>query len=267
MTRFEVQCGAAELPCEEHGEGEVLLLLHAGVCDRRSFRRSIPALAAHYRVVAYDRRGFGETRYAAEPFCDASDLWTVLEALRAPQAILVGHSQGARIAIDFALAHPDRVRSLALVAPATRGAPPLARETEAETRLLRSIEAAEAAGDLARVNALEAHLWLDGANEKEGRVGGEGRSLFLQMNGRALHAPPPGPERELDNAFERLEQLQMPTHVLLGELDRPSVNARGRAIAQRVRHSTLHCMPSVAHLPPLEQPSAFSRWLIDSLLD
>jgi hypothetical protein len=56
-------------------------------------------------------------------------------------------------------------------------------------------EAAEQAADFDALDDLEARLWLDGPTAPEGRVGGDLRALFLEMNGRALRAAHPGDPR------------------------------------------------------------------------
>ncbi|MGV8294981.1 alpha/beta fold hydrolase, partial [Pseudomonas aeruginosa] len=74
-------------------------------------------------------------------------------------AVLVGCSQGARVALDAALMHPARVRGLVLISPTVAGAPE-AVLAPAMQALMQSLKAAEAAGDIDRVNALKARLFL-----------------------------------------------------------------------------------------------------------
>ena len=174
------------------------MLLHAGVADRRSWTETMSELQSSNRLVAYDRRGFGDTTYLSESYSHTGDLDAVLTHMGADQVVLVGNSQGGRISIDYALAHPEKVRALILVATAISGAPIV------DTDLLDPVvvamdEASEEAyekGDLMETNRLEAHLWLDGPLAEEGRVGGDQRALFLDMNGRALEASSPGEEIE-----------------------------------------------------------------------
>src|SRR3546814_9768219 len=80
--------------------------LHAGVADRRMWQAQLAAFAPRHRVLAYDRRGFGETRGDPETFSHIADLLALLDQRDIDAAVLVGCSQGGRIAIDFASPTP-----------------------------------------------------------------------------------------------------------------------------------------------------------------
>jgi pimeloyl-ACP methyl ester carboxylesterase len=259
VKRF-IRSGRAEL-CVEDSQtaGPVIVCLHAGVCDRRMWAPQVEALQATHRVIAYDRRGFGETRCAPEPFSHVDDLMAVLDALQIDAAVLMGCSQGGRFALDAALAFPARVQALVLVACAVTGAPE--PESGFSLRVQARIDACDAAeqrGDLAAVNELEAQLWLDGPEQPTGRVSGPLRELFLSMNGVALAAPPVGDAVASPSAWSRLEQLRLPVLIAWGTLDFEHLDTRMRALARRIDGAQTFVMDGVAHLPGLEQPAPFN---------
>ncbi len=253
--------GRAQLATSVAGDGHALVFLHAGVADRRMWAGQMAAFASSHRVAAYDRRGFGETLYEAEPHSYLDDLDAVLRATTEGPVTLVGCSQGGRVAIDFALTRPERVQRLVLVAPAVTGAPDPGELPPAVQRLATQIEEAEAAEDVERLNALEAHAWLDGPLSVEGRVGGAVRALFLDMNGRALRSPPAGNETSATNAYARLGEIPHETLVVSGALDFPHINARSRHLASVMPKARLVEMAGVAHLPNLERPEEFNALL------
>ncbi|WP_370323998.1 alpha/beta fold hydrolase [Euzebya sp.] len=260
-TSRYVDVDGARLAVTDVGEGLALVALPAGVADRRVWRQAIGAWTADgWRVVAHDRRGFGESTWepapTEQPFSHVDDLVAVMDAVGVDRAVLVGNSQGGRIAVDTALAHPGRVTALVLIAPAVTGMPfDLDDLHPDELALEEAIEAAEEAGDLDAVNRLEAHLWLDGPREVEGRVAGAARDLFEDMNGRSLTAPPVGELRWGPSAWDRLDQIAVPTLVVVGELDEwPHVFA---GLAERIPGAQLVTMPGSAHLPMLDDPEAF----------
>jgi pimeloyl-ACP methyl ester carboxylesterase len=256
---------AAEFADSEGANGVPLVFLHAGVADRRMWQAQWQAFAPRHRLLRYDRRGFGESRTLKEtPHSLVADLWAVMDSCGLERAVLVGCSQGGRVAIDAALARPHRVQGLVLVAPAVGGAPEAALAGDVQM-LDEAIAAAEAADDLDTINELEAQLWLDGPGSPRGRVGGAERQLFLAMNGIALRAIDPGPEIEEDPAWARLKQLHMPTLVLWGDLDLPQLQARGEALVQRIPAAQRVVLSGTAHLPGFEAPQRFNAALASFL--
>lgn len=272
MTDFKVPSGRATLAGCEAGEDDPLrapvIFLHAGVADRRMWQAQLDALAPDRRALAYDRRGFGETRGQAETFSHVDDLAAVMDERGVAAAVLVGCSQGGRIAIDFALTYPARVKALFLVAPAVTGAPSTEDFPPAVEALLELMEEAEEDEDLERLNLLEAWMWLDGPGSEEGRVGGALRDLFLTMNATALYADDPGRETNpaaFPPAYARLAEVTVPVQVVWGDADFPHLQQRCVHLVQAMPQATGTVIPGTAHLPNLEQPEVFNRHLQDFL--
>ncbi|MEM8533100.1 MAG: alpha/beta hydrolase [Chloroflexota bacterium] len=266
MTQiFSAKVGNAKLIGEHAGEGHSLVLLHAGVADRRMWRGQIADLSDSYHVVAYDRRGFGETTTPDEAFSHLEDLRKVLEQQSITKASLIGCSQGSRIAIDFALAYPQIVAELVLIAPAISGAPaPETFSTDVQ-ELIAALDEAEAANDIARVNEIEAHLWLDGPMSSDRRVDGELRELFLDMNGIALRMPELTQEIEPLSAYERMTDVRVPTLVISGELDFPFIKEQGQYLVERIPSAKGEEIRNTAHLPNFEKPQVVNKLLRDFL--
>ena len=101
----------------EQGEGEAMVLLHGNGEDGSHFARQIPVLAKRFRTIALDTRGHGKSPRGTAPFTlsqFARDLRDFMDEQGIESAHLFGFSDGANIALLFALAHPERVRSLVL---------------------------------------------------------------------------------------------------------------------------------------------------------
>jgi len=267
VRHAEVRSGSATLAVSEVGSGPAVVGLHAGVADRRSWYPVMAALADRYRMVAYDQRGHGDTSYQPEPYSPVDDLKAVLDAGGIDRAVLVGCSRGGQLAVEAAFRLPDRVGGLVLVGSAPAGAPEGEGLPEAIDRLFDAIEAAEIAGDTAEVNRLEARLWLDGPLAPEHRVGGPARELFLDMNARALAAPPRGQEEKLPARWAQLAEIIVPTLVVAGEHDLPLLVDRARAMAATIPDARLVILPGSAHLPMLDRPEALIDQLATFLAD
>src|SRR5947209_6168843 len=103
------------LPYDEAGTGPVLVLLHAGVADRRMWSEHLaPLAAAGYRVIAPDLPGFGDAP-EAPPLGPWNDVLALLDGLGIEDAALAGDSLGAAVALRVAVVAPRRVRALALL--------------------------------------------------------------------------------------------------------------------------------------------------------
>jgi pimeloyl-ACP methyl ester carboxylesterase len=265
MQAFEVQSGKARLTGLRAGSGSAVLFLHAGVCDKRMWQDQMAAFADRYHVIAYDRRGFGETSYEAETFSHVRDLRAVMDELDIDRATLVGCSQGGRFSIDFALAHPDRVARLVLVAPAVGGAPDEQHYPPDIQKMIEAVEAAEDVRDFELVNRLEAHMWLDGPRSAEGRVQGPARDLFFAMNSIPLKSPSPGKFAPATDSWDRLGEIAAPTLLLWGDRDFPHLQERCKQMRTRIRNLKPEIMPGTAHLPNLEQPARFNQILREFL--
>ncbi len=247
--------GRAQLAydCKGVAGGADVLLIHAGVNDRRSWRHVVERLSPHHRCITFDMRGFGETRFESEDgWSPVADALAVLDTVGVERAVVVACSKGGQAAIDLALAHPDRVAGLALIGPAIRGAPYPEIEEGPAADLNARIEAADSAGDIDEVVRLEAWMWLDGPSAAEGRVGGLARELFLDMNGRALRADDPGEQAEIPPAWPRLGEIAVPTLVMIGRLDAEDIQAVAEPAVGMIPGARLRCLDGVAHVPHLE---------------
>lgn len=101
----------------EHGSGEPLILLHGNGEDSSYFERQIAFFQNRYRVIAVDTRGHGKSPRGTAPLTlnqFADDLRAFMDELNIASAHILGFSDGANVAMLFALAHPTRVKSLVL---------------------------------------------------------------------------------------------------------------------------------------------------------
>jgi pimeloyl-ACP methyl ester carboxylesterase len=114
MGRY-VQLGAVRTWYEEEGSGPPLVVLHPGGADSRAFEGNLTGLAERFRLYRPDRRGHGRTPDVDGPISYdqmAADTIAFLEQVVGGPAYLVGHSDGAPVALLAALERPDLVRRL-----------------------------------------------------------------------------------------------------------------------------------------------------------
>lgn len=261
---FSIDIGGATLTGMEQGDGLPVVFLHAGVCDKRMWLDQMQAVAdAGWHAIAYDRRGYGETISPDEPFSHLEDLEALLEALDIHAAVLVGCSMGGGLAVDFALAHPGRVIGLVLIGTSITGAPWSATAEE------RAIEMAEEdaweRGDIDLLNKVQAHEWLDGPRTSSGRVGGEARALFLDMNALALNKPQLTQEEALPDAWNRMEEVSAPTLLVVGDEDFTALVDRHETLSETMHNAFAVVLEGAAHIPSIEKPELVNSLLLQFL--
>jgi 3-oxoadipate enol-lactonase len=253
------------------GDGPALVLLHAGICDSRMWRPNLDRLGAGRRLVTYDMRGCGRSDWqAGGAFSHVDDLLALLDHLAIERAALVGASQGARVAFEATLEQPGRVSALCLVAPGMRAwdwSQQIEAYNEREDELLQE-------GDLDGVVELNVRTWVDGPSRDPGAVDPAVRTLVGQMQRRIVDlwleacavAGEPGPERQLDPpARERVQEIAVPTLVVLGSVDQPDIGRIGALLGAEIPGARSVTIDGVAHLPSLEQPDTFDE-LVNSFL-
>jgi pimeloyl-ACP methyl ester carboxylesterase len=256
--RFDVSRDGTTLAGERWpGGARTVLLLHEGVADRRGWAEVAGLLAPELTVVAYDRRGYGETPPSTEPFSHLDDLLAVIGHAGAGPVWLAGASAGGGLALDAAVAAPGRVAGLVVMGTAVSGAPE--PELDAATRRFEPLDEATRHGRQ-EINRLETWLWLDGPGQPEGRVGGAARKLALDMNAVIIGNGVPETEGAADvDTWHRLAEIKVPVTVACGDLDVPFLVDRCRLLAGRLPAARHHVLTGMAHQPYLESASAVAQ--------
>ena len=260
----KVDVNGAMLYYEVAGEGEPLVLVHAGIADGRMWEEQIEAFTEKYRVIRYDLRGFGKTAMVESSYSHHEDLRGLLDSLEVGHARLVGCSMGGGAVLDFALRHPERIGALVLVGAAVSGFEADFEPPEKWDELV----AADEAGDLGRVCELEVQIWVDGPGRRPEEVDASVRDLVYEMNLIALHNEASGLGEELPPeppAAGRLSEILAPSLVLVGDSDQPRIKAAADLLARELPNARKVVMPGTAHLPNMERPEEFNRIVLDFL--
>ncbi len=267
MTRSEtgyVVYPGTKLYYELDGDGPALTLIHAGVAHLRMWDTQVATFKDRYTVVRYDERGFGQTQTEDVPYSNAGDLLHLLDHLAIDRTHLVGNSRGGSIALDFALEHPDRVRSLTLVGSGIGG---YDNDDPQLTPTFEEIERLWGAKDFDQVVELETQMWTDGPGQPTTRVDPQMRRKMVQWNlENYLAAQEADQVQRLDPpAVGRLGEVKVPTLVIWGRLDTSETNASGDKMAAEIPGARSHVFPDVAHMVSLEKPAEFNSLLADFL--
>jgi pimeloyl-ACP methyl ester carboxylesterase len=232
------------------GDGVPVILMHAATGSSRVWEYQIPAFtAAGYRVIAFDRRGFGQTALApggAQPGTAADDLHALMDHLRIDRFHLVGTAAGGFASVDFALSFPRRLRSL-VIANSIGGV-----QDEDYLALGRRIRPPE-------FNALPAEVRELGPSYRAADPDGTRRWMELE---RANHSEgPPAPAQTMRNriTFALVETIATPTLLLTGGADLYAPPPVMQLFVKRIKGSESVVVPEAGHSTYWEQPEAFNR--------
>jgi pimeloyl-ACP methyl ester carboxylesterase len=243
------------------------VLLHGLGADSSYWQAQFDALAQHYQVVRYDLRGFGQSALpTTEPYTHADDLKALLDYLGIEHAHILGNSFGGVNAINFALAYPEATHSLILVGNEVQGAEGLPPATPAEDAAWAAMFAALEQGDkrAAAEAVVDRHPYFLVAKTMPAV-----RSLLVEMfteyswwHFLGNQDPVRTPEIA---AAQRLGEIQVPTLVIIGELDNQDIQALVEMTVQGIPGAQKVVMPGLDHVPFLEDPAGFNQLVLEFL--
>jgi pimeloyl-ACP methyl ester carboxylesterase len=271
-TRAAVRADYLDIPggrlyYEVQGDGEPLVLIHAGVADLRMWDPQMDAFAEHYKVIRYDERFCGRSRTDEVEFSRRKDLSDLLDHVGARRAAILGCSRGGQLAIDFTLENPDRVAALVVVAPGVSGLESPLGDVERPY-----IERAEPLWEAENWDGLvdvELEMWVDGPGQSADRIDPAVRERVREMdlgNYKNHTENLEGKSQQLDPpAAGRLGEIGAPTLVVAGDLDMPSVLSAVDAIERDVPGARKAVIPGTAHMLNMEKPAEFNRLVLDFL--
>jgi len=248
----------------DQGVGRAVVLLHGHTFDRRVWLPVLGALGDDgLRVVRPDLRGHGrssrpDTGYHVSHH--AADVLAVLDDAGIRRAVVVGFSFGGGVALELAVSHPDRVRSLGLVAttmPDRRFEPVFMDNLRDVARVIRSDGVPAAMAGPWAASPLFAHSFTKpGIREAVAAIvrdfpGAEFLATERDRVERGWTVP------------ERLGEIAVPTRILVGEREMAGFRAYADEAADGIPGAELEVVPDGGHVLPLEAPDTVARMIVD----
>jgi pimeloyl-ACP methyl ester carboxylesterase len=262
-SRF-VDANGVRLYVELDGSGDPIVLIHGWTLNLRMWDPQIGELSRHYKVVRFDRRGFGRSSGSEDTSWDADDLRAVLDALGIARAHVLGMSQGGRVALTFAVTHPERVASLILHGSSAPDGFSLPfngadRVPQAELEALAKREGLDAAR-----RKWAAHPLLEIPPDHRAAKRLMNDLLAAYRGGRWLNpVPPSGPARFATMAD--LAALRAPTLVVTGDREVPYLRIVSDSLAYGIRGARRAVIPGGGHMVNIINPPAYNRAVLEFL--
>jgi len=218
-----VDVNGAKLWVEEAGEGPAVLFVHGGLGDLRLWEPQADALAGRFRCIRTDLRFYGRSSGPGAEWSPVADLIGVLDKLAVERAAIVGLSLGGALALDAAIAHPERVWALAHVAGGVSGLGIDPYTAEQEEAYDDAIERGDFESAMEIDFAIWAPLGADDLLRTLWRATPDARGV--PEGARQLPQPP---------AQDRLGEITAPTLVIVAKHDPPDLRERGELVARLV---------------------------------
>lgn len=241
---------------ESAGHGRNIVLLHDGMVNREIWDEQFPLLAKTYRVVRYDRRGYGKSSDPETKYSHIADLNQLFTQLKIDKAIIFGMSSGGRLAIDFTLTYPEKVNGLVLVGAVVSG---FGYTSHMGTR--GGHFDPKKYTDPIKVNE---YFIMDDPYEiySENTAAKEKVMKLLPNLGRDNRVPT---QPAAKVAVRSLSEIKVPALILAGEYDIPDVHAHAGAITAGIPNSKRVIISGSGHLIPIEQPALFNEAVMNFL--
>jgi pimeloyl-ACP methyl ester carboxylesterase len=247
------------LAYDDRGSGPAVVLIHGHPFDRTLWRPQLESLSTSRRIVAPDLRGFGEspaTPGAVSMREHADDVWELLAELGVEDVAVVGLSMGGLIAMEMAIARPQRVWALGLVATTAQ---PVAEGERERRRALA--DRVEAEGMAAMLEYMSPQFGPD----PDPRVVEEITAMIGRNNPQGAAAALRG-RAERPDYRPGLRELAIPSFVCAGTHDVWSTAAVTQEIVDCLREPRTLTLENVGHLPNREARERFDAEL-SSFLD
>lgn len=252
-----INVDGGKLYYEIAGKGDNIVLLHDGMVNCYIWDEQFPLLAKTYRVIRYDRRGYGKSTDPKTQYSHIDDLNTLFTQLKVDKAVVFGMSSGGRLAIDFTLANPEKVKGLVLVGAVVSG---FGYTSHMSTRG-GHFNAKAMSSDPVKTNRYfimddPYEIYIDNRKAKEKVM------KLVPFLGRDNNVPTRPAEK---TAIKYLSEIKVPTLILVGEYDIPDVHAHAGAINAGIPNSRREIIPQSGHLIPIEQPALFNETVLTFL--
>ncbi len=252
-----------------HAQYPILILLHGFTGSSQNWQPLLPNLTPHFQILTLDILGHGRsasppdsTRYQMVNI--AADIVALLDKLTSQPVHLLGYSMGGRLALYLAVHYPGRFSSLILES----ASPGLKTEAERAERRQRDNALAdriEREGVPAFVDFWETLALWHSQKQLPSDIRTRLRQQRLQNNplglANSLRGMGTGVQPSL---WEQLPDLQMPTLLLTGELDKKFVGI-AQEIAQLSYHIDHIVIPDVGHTVHLEMPTLYMETVVSFL--
>ena len=247
----------ARLRYRDEGRGPAVLLIHGWTLDLDMWEPQVAALGGSFRLIRFDRRGFGLSSGHAALTSDVTDALTLCDKLQLERLACVGMSQGARVALHLCRVAPERLSCVALDGPPRNLVDDAADDDE--DLPLGEYRDLIAGGDIETFR----RRWAGHPLMRLETRSAEARALLgrvtARYSGSDLLREPPAADDHWDRAVTA--SIEVPALVITGEHDLPARVRAANALAAVLPNAQRTVISTSRHLPSLDNPLSYNSVL------
>jgi pimeloyl-ACP methyl ester carboxylesterase len=243
----------ARLRYRDEGRGPAVLLVHGWTLDLEMWGPQVVGLCDAFRVVRFDRRGFGLSSGQPSVALDVTDIRSLCEHLGIGRVALVGMSQGARAVTGFALAAPQRISCLILDGPPDYGREPSHADDDVPLSHFRALVRTQGLGAFRREWAQHPLLTLI---TRDPRMREILSAMIKRYPGNDLVEG--AGARDVPGVAPMIGDFDVPVLVITGDHDLPSRTLAANNLAKQSPGAERATIPAAGHLSNLDNPEAYN---------
>lgn len=253
-----MKIGNDKIYYEESGEGDVVILVHGGDCDRRMWDEQFNYLSMSYRVIRYDARGFGKSDKPSEEYSAYDDLSFLIDSLNLKDVILIGQSLGASTIAEYYIQYPQKVKKMILSSPGFQNWTYKKSDLD---KLIEFSKIIQTEGSLAAVEKMFSNeeFWKPTVPSKEyvsvrdyfRTIVTENKDMFTTNWSLKKILEP--------SSLERLNEINVPCLIIYADQDIGYVEDISIYLSKNIENSRIVKITNGGHMINMEQPEKYNK--------
>jgi pimeloyl-ACP methyl ester carboxylesterase len=246
-------CDGARLRFRDGGSGPPVLMVHGWTLDLEMWEPQVAGLRDSFRIIRFDRRGFGLSSGRPSVDQDIADIGSLCAHLAIERVALIGMSQGARAVMGFARTAPEKISSLILDGPPGYGRHPVPAEDDVPLSHYRAVVRAHGMSAFRREWSAHPLLSLRTGDPRMHEIL---RAMILRYPGNDLEDPIAAPGDPAGSP--QIGSIDVPVLIITGDHDLASRMESANDLAKQLPGAERAVIQGAGHLPNLDNPNDYN---------
>lgn len=263
-----IPAGKLQIYYQQKGEGEAILLIHAGLQNSTMWEEQVKELSKNYKVVTIDLPFHGNTTGVDTAILAKDVVKTVLDSLHLQKVSVAGLSMGASVVQDFIIAYPERVNKVFLISAGINGYDKKFGIDSVSMVWYTKFAEALHSKDTARAALEFTKAWGEGINHRGDSLTKPASRYVFQTTLATLkqHKMEGWPNlQEQPPALDGITGLKMPVLIIHGDQDLPFITTASLYMEKNIPGARRVLLKGAAHMLNMEQPTEVNQLMMEFL--